>query len=94
MPVHDTGHRDWARGQGDESRLWRDSLGWVEVIQKRQILFATGGRLSLPAPSTEIAPPQDANPAKSGTRRPSPVSSHELRHQFPRRDTSNFLSHG
>jgi len=31
-----------------------------------------------PAPSTEIAAPQDANPAQSGTWPPSPVSSYEL----------------
>ncbi len=36
------------------------SLGWEEAIQKIQVLSAKGGGLLLPAPSTEIAAPQDA----------------------------------
>jgi len=36
------------------------SLGWVEAIQKIQVFYAAGGGVLLPAPSAEIAAPQDA----------------------------------
>jgi len=36
------------------------SLGRVEAIQKMQVISAAGGGVLLPAPSTEIAAPQDA----------------------------------
>jgi hypothetical protein len=37
------------------------SLGWVEVIQKIQVIFRRqGGGVFLPAPATETAAPQDA----------------------------------
>ena len=36
------------------------SLGWVEAIQKMQVISAAGGGVLLPDPSTEIAAPQDA----------------------------------
>jgi len=36
------------------------SLGWVKTIQKIQVFSAAGGGVLLPAPSTEIAAPQDA----------------------------------
>jgi len=35
------------------------SLGWVEAIKKIQVFSAAGGGVLLPAPSTEIAAPQD-----------------------------------
>jgi hypothetical protein len=37
------------------------SLAWVEAIKKMQVFSAEGGGVLLPAPSTEIAAPQDAN---------------------------------
>ncbi len=36
------------------------SLGWGEAVKEIQFFSAAGGGVSLPAPSTEIAAPQDA----------------------------------
>jgi len=36
------------------------SLGWAEAIKEIQAFSAEGGGLFLPAPSTQIAAPQDA----------------------------------
>jgi len=36
------------------------SLGWVEAIKKVHLFSAAGGGRLLPAPSTQIAAPQDA----------------------------------
>jgi hypothetical protein len=35
------------------------SLGWTPAIQKIQVFSGEGGGVFLPAPSTEIAVPQD-----------------------------------
>jgi len=36
------------------------SLGWVKAIQKIPVFSVEGGGVLLPAPSAEIAAPQDA----------------------------------
>jgi hypothetical protein len=57
MPLHNCTHCDVARGARAMSA---GSLGWEEAIQEIRAFSAAGGGLLLPAPSTEIAAPQDA----------------------------------